>query len=71
MVAFVDDDKTVASGEVFDVFTTGECGEQCDVDDFGGFGSPAADLSAFESEVLLQPVTPLVRQCFAVDEDKG
>ena len=70
VVAFVDDNETVVSGELFDVVAAGQCGQQCDVDDAGGLGSPTSDLSALESEVLVQPVTPLVRQGFAVDQDE-
>lgn len=70
VVAFVDNHETVAGREVFDVFPAGEGGQQRDIDDAAGFGSPAADLSALDSEVLLQSVAPLVGERFAVDQNE-
>ena len=71
MVAFVDDHESVVRGDVFDACPAGERRQQCDVDNAGGLGSPTTDLTALEAEVLLQPVAPLIGQCFAVDEDQG
>ena len=53
VVAFVDDHESVAGGQFVDLVAARQGRQQCDIEDAGRFGPSAADLSAFESEVLL------------------
>ena len=70
VVTFVDDDESVAGGDVLDVFATGKCRQQCDVEDAGDLRPSTADLAALEPQVLLDPVAPLVGEGFAVNQDQ-
>ena len=71
VVAFVDDDESVVGGEFFDVVPAGKGGKQGDIQDSGSLRPSAADLAAFEVQVLVNTVALLVGQGLAVDQDES
>lgn len=71
VMAFVDDDVSIAAGEFSDVIMSGQRGQHGDVHDAGEFAPAAADLAGLDAQQVADLGAPLLGQRLTVDQDQG